>query len=275
MRVDVSAMRAMIAADRAAGLHPICVIGTAGTVNSGATDDLDALADLAAAEKLWFHVDGAFGALARLSPAAGPDREGDGAGRLAGARPAQVGLPAVRDRLRAGARPAGAPRRVCADAELPARRGARRHRRRPRVRRPRPRTDARLQGAEGVDVVQGAGHSMRSPRSSSRTWRRRARLPTRWRGCRTSRSARRCRSTSSAGATCPTGFSDAQCDALNRELLLRIQESGLAVPSGSLVNGRYAIRVCITNHRTRWADLEALADGVVPLARAIEAEMRS
>ena len=73
----------------------------------------------------------------------------------------------------------------------------------------------------------------------------------------------------------PDGFSDLQCDELNRELLLRIQESGLAVPSGSMVNGRYVIRVCITNHRTRWADLEALADGVAPLARAIEAEMRS
>jgi glutamate/tyrosine decarboxylase-like PLP-dependent enzyme len=72
----------------------------------------------------------------------------------------------------------------------------------------------------------------------------------------------------------PEGFTDAQCDALNRELLLRIQESGLAVPSGSMVNGRYVIRVCITNHRTRWADLEALADGIVPLAQAIEMEMR-
>jgi glutamate/tyrosine decarboxylase-like PLP-dependent enzyme len=72
----------------------------------------------------------------------------------------------------------------------------------------------------------------------------------------------------------PDGFTPEQCDALNKELLLRIQESGLAVPSGSHVNGRYAIRVCITNHRTRWADLEALADGVAPLARAIEKEMR-
>ncbi len=71
-RVDVAAMRAMIAEDRAAGHQPVCIIGTAGTVNSGATDDLDALADLAAAEKAWFHVDGAFGALARLSPALAP-----------------------------------------------------------------------------------------------------------------------------------------------------------------------------------------------------------
>ena len=46
---------------------PFCVIGTAGTVNTGAIDDLAALADLCAEEGLWLHVDGAFGALAVLS----------------------------------------------------------------------------------------------------------------------------------------------------------------------------------------------------------------
>jgi len=70
-----------------------------------------------------------------------------------------------------------------------------------------------------------------------------------------------------------SGLSGAQSDALNRELLLRIQETGLAVPSGSMVKGRYVIRTCITNHRTRWADLERFADGIAPLARAIEREM--
>jgi glutamate/tyrosine decarboxylase-like PLP-dependent enzyme len=56
------------AADRAAGYYPIGVIGNAGTVNTGAIDDLNALADLCQREKLWFHVDGAFGALAAVSP---------------------------------------------------------------------------------------------------------------------------------------------------------------------------------------------------------------
>jgi len=71
-RVDVRAMRAAIRADRAAGHHPFCVIGTAGTVNTGATDDLRALAALCRDEGLWFHVDGAFGALARLSDELAP-----------------------------------------------------------------------------------------------------------------------------------------------------------------------------------------------------------
>lgn len=63
---DVTAMRRAIAADREAGARPIAIVGHAGTVNTGAVDPLDALADLARDEGLWFHVDGAFGA-----PAAG------------------------------------------------------------------------------------------------------------------------------------------------------------------------------------------------------------
>src|SRR5918996_880485 len=66
--VDVAALRTAIAADRAAGHRPFCVIGNAGTVNTGATDDLRALAEVCRQEKLWFHVDGAFGAFAALAP---------------------------------------------------------------------------------------------------------------------------------------------------------------------------------------------------------------
>ena len=61
-----------IAEDRAKGLRPFMVVGTAGTVNAGAIDDLDALANLCAAEQLWFHIDAAFGAFCALSPALKP-----------------------------------------------------------------------------------------------------------------------------------------------------------------------------------------------------------
>lgn len=67
-QVDVHAMEKAIVADKEAGCQPICIIGTAGTINTGATDDLNALADLAAKYNLWFHVDGAYGAMAALSP---------------------------------------------------------------------------------------------------------------------------------------------------------------------------------------------------------------
>ncbi|MDB5443974.1 MAG: pyridoxal-dependent decarboxylase [Phenylobacterium sp.] len=74
IRLDVLA--AAVAADRAAGLRPFLLIGTAGTVDVGAIDDLDALADLAAAEDLYFHVDGALGALGVLAPTLAPKFKG-------------------------------------------------------------------------------------------------------------------------------------------------------------------------------------------------------
>ena len=66
--IDVAALESMVAADRAAGLQPFCVIGNAATINTGATDDLDALATVCERERLWFHVDGAIGALLALAP---------------------------------------------------------------------------------------------------------------------------------------------------------------------------------------------------------------
>ncbi|MBB5045286.1 aromatic-L-amino-acid decarboxylase [Rhodopseudomonas rhenobacensis] len=75
-RMDLAALRARIAEDRAAGRRPFLVIGTAGAVDTGAIDDLDALAELCRAEKLWFHIDGAFGALGMLSPQIAPRLKG-------------------------------------------------------------------------------------------------------------------------------------------------------------------------------------------------------
>ncbi len=65
-RVDVEAMRIQIRRDREAGLRPFLVVGSAGTVDVGAIDDLAGLSALCCEEKLWFHVDGAFGALGML-----------------------------------------------------------------------------------------------------------------------------------------------------------------------------------------------------------------
>ncbi len=67
-RVRLDALARQVERDRAAGLRPFLVVGTAGTVDIGAIDDLTALADFADRQDLWFHVDGAFGAIAALSP---------------------------------------------------------------------------------------------------------------------------------------------------------------------------------------------------------------
>jgi glutamate/tyrosine decarboxylase-like PLP-dependent enzyme len=68
MQIDLAALRAAIKNDRAAGLFPMCIIGVAGTTNTGSIDDLQRLADICAEEGLWFHVDGAFGAWAAIAP---------------------------------------------------------------------------------------------------------------------------------------------------------------------------------------------------------------
>ena len=67
MRMDVEALRGAIEQDRRAGLLPFLVVATAGTTNTGAVDPLCRIAELAQAEGLWMHVDGAFGASVLLT----------------------------------------------------------------------------------------------------------------------------------------------------------------------------------------------------------------
>jgi len=102
--IDLAALAEAIQRDRANGFTPFMVVGTAGTVNAGAIDNLAGLADLCAREKLWFHVDGAFGALAMLAPDLAPKLDGiDRADSLAfdfhkwGQAPYDAGFILVRD----------------------------------------------------------------------------------------------------------------------------------------------------------------------------------
>ncbi len=148
-RMDLGALRAALARDRADGLRPFCIAATAGTVNSGAIDPLDQLADIAAEQDLWLHVDGAYGALGVLDPAIGAGRlrlpAGPRAGRAPGGVQPRAAVPARRSRrrprmvlrVRARADPAvpraaglgdhGSPRPVRRHRPRRARRRARRH----------------------------------------------------------------------------------------------------------------------------------------------------
>lgn len=67
-QMNLDDLQSMIACDRVAGAIPFCVVGTSGTVDVGAIDDLAGIAAIARSEKIWFHVDGACGALGMLSP---------------------------------------------------------------------------------------------------------------------------------------------------------------------------------------------------------------
>jgi aromatic-L-amino-acid decarboxylase len=63
-------------------------------------------------------------------------------------------------------------------------------------------------------------------------------------------------------------------DSENQEILQRIQERGIAVPSSTVLEGRFAIRVAITNHRSRREDFDALADAVIEIGREVAGERR-
>ena len=67
--IDIESLKSKIKADKAEGFIPFCIIGNAGTVNTGAIDPLDELLKIARFENIWFHIDGAFGALVKLVPA--------------------------------------------------------------------------------------------------------------------------------------------------------------------------------------------------------------
>src|SRR5581483_1529762 len=66
-KLPAGPVAAAVAEDRAAGLRPFCIAAVAGSTNTGSVDDVPALADLAAAEGLWLHVDAAYGGAVLLS----------------------------------------------------------------------------------------------------------------------------------------------------------------------------------------------------------------
>ncbi|TNE45463.1 MAG: amino acid decarboxylase [Deltaproteobacteria bacterium] len=75
-RMDLHALASMVADDREQGYHPACVAASAGTVNTGAIDPLDAIADFCKEQELWFHIDGAYGGFGVLAPSARPHYQG-------------------------------------------------------------------------------------------------------------------------------------------------------------------------------------------------------
>jgi glutamate/tyrosine decarboxylase-like PLP-dependent enzyme len=270
-RVDVAAIARMIAEDRAAGHQPCCIIGTAGTVQTGATDDLEALADLAAREGCWFHVDGAFGALAALSPETAPVVRGM-------PRADSIAF----DLHKWGYLPFGV---ACvltrADADLVgtfAMQAAYLTR--------------ESRGVAGGSTIYFADRGIELSRrfSALKVWMSLKASGLDLLGAHIARNVRQAAGLAARVAAAPdlellapaplnivnfryapAGVATERLDALNREILLRLQERGIAVPSGTTIRGRYAIRVAITNHRSTDADFSALIDGV----RAIGTELTS
>jgi aromatic-L-amino-acid decarboxylase len=267
-RIDVHALAERIATDRAAGMRPFCVIGSAGTVNTGATDDLVALADLCEREGLWFHVDGAFGALAYLSDELRPLVAGmERADSLAfdlhkwGSMPFECACILVRD-------PAMHRATFASSASYidPMARGV--------IAGGLPFAERGLELTRNFKALKvwmslhanGADHHARVIEQNVQQ-------------ARALGAAIDAHPSLELMAPVPLnlvcfrymahGMDDAGLDGLNEEILLRLQERGLAVPSGTRIGGRYAIRVANVNHRSRTEDFEQLVADVVTLGDEI------
>jgi aromatic-L-amino-acid/L-tryptophan decarboxylase len=261
-RIDITALNAAISADRQAGLQPICIIGNVGTVNTGAIDDLGELADICERDNLWLHVDGAFGALAWLPPevrpSIGPLQRADSLAfdlHKWMYLPYDVGCVFIRD--------ATAHRRTFATtssylAVTPVRHDA------------------------GVENFADYGMELSRRFRALKVW-----LCLKEHGARrferqiaqNIRQARHLESRIRADpalqlmAPVPLNvvcfrFTSARLspeaiDALNLDVVGRMQEEGVVFTSHTLVHGRVAIRVAITNHRTRGEDLDRLIDQVL------------
>ena len=262
--VDVAALERAVVADRAAGMRPFCVVGTAGTVNTGAIDDLRALADVCRRHDLWFHVDGAFGALAALSP--------ELRARVAGLELADsvifdqhkwmylsydCSLVLVRDPSAHQAAFALTPSYLA-----PAGRGVA--------------PGTLLFSHLGVDLSRGfralkvwmaiKAHGLDAyGRMIAQNVAQAAYL-----GELVEAHPRlELLAPVALNITCfryrREGLDEAALNRINNEVLLRLQERGIALPSSTVLGGRYAIRVANTNHRTRSSDMRALVEAVVAL----------
>ena len=272
-RIDVTALREAVARDRSAGRRPICVVGTAGTVNTGAIDDLQALSTVCREEGLWFHVDGAFGALVTLAPELAPLVRGlESADSVAfdlhkwGYLPFEVGCTIVRhpdvhretfavapSYLGATPRGAAAGGVLFADLGLQLSRGFRAL----KVWMAFKTHGVDLIGrviAQNVDQIRYLVSLVDAHPSLERL------APAPLNIC--------------CFRFVAEGLGDSALDELNQEILWRLQESGIALPSHTVLHGKFAIRVANTNQRSRREDFDHLVRAVVEIGTRAAAERR-
>lgn len=260
-RMDIDALCGAIAADQASGLVPFLVVGTAGTVDTGAIDDLSAIAGVCGHERLWFHVDGAFGALAMLSSKLAPLLAGiERADSIAldfhklGQAPYDAGFLLVRDGEKhraAFAAPAAYLRRetrgLAAGSPWPCDYGPDLSR---GFRALKVWVTLRLYGMKRLGaMIEGrcllAGHLRDRVLAEP---------------------ALELLAPVALNVVC-FRFRHARADEVNAAIVIDLQEAGIAAPSTTILDGKLAIRCAIVNHRTEAADIDRMLAGVLAFGR--------
>jgi aromatic-L-amino-acid/L-tryptophan decarboxylase len=267
-QIDTSALVATIEQNLAAGHFPFCVVGNAGTVNTGAIDPLEDLALICERFGLWFHIDGAFGALAKLVPKYAPALK---AIEIADSvafdlhkwmyMPYEVGCVLIRN---------GEKHRntfsVTPNYLLQEHRGL----------------------AGGPDPINNYGLELSRGFKALKVW-----MSLKEHGLvkytnmieknisQAFYLSELIMQASNLELLSPVtlnivcfryirkGMSTTALNDLNKELLIRLQEQGIAAPSSTLLEGKYAIRVCIVNQRTQQADIEYLVTETLRIGHEI------
>lgn len=268
-RLDVGALAARIAADRADGVQPLLAIGTAGTVSTGAIDPLPAMAALCRAEGLWFHVDGAYGAPAACLPDAPPEllglREADSLALDPHkwlSAPIEAGCLLVRDARHLPRTFASNPPYYGTPADDE---GPNFHELGPQN----TRGFRALKVWLGLRMAGRAGYRRILSDDLALAARLRARVAAtpRLEGGPGGLSIATLRYRPPAGADAPA--TPEALDALNRRLLEHLQRDGRAWLSPAVVDGRFWLRACFVNFRTEAAHVDALPALVQSLGDAL------
>ncbi len=272
--IDIDALQSAIEKDRAAGLTPFVIIGTAGAVNVGAIDDLERIADVAEREQVWFHVDGAFGATGVLSDRLRP--------RLTGLKRADslafdfhkwlhvnydAGFVLIRSeaahRQSFSERPdylKGAERGLAAGNPWPVEYG-------PELSR----------GFRALKVwTQLAEHGTEKLGAMiTRNCEQAAYLAEQVTACKDMELLAPAAMNICCFRWVDPALDAAALDRLNDEIVIQLQLQGIAAPSTTILHGKTAIRVNITNHRTTFGDLDLLMKETGRIAQGLVRDMQS
>jgi glutamate/tyrosine decarboxylase-like PLP-dependent enzyme len=275
-RILIPELRSSISRDRSGGLVPFCVVGNAGTVNAGATDDLRALAEICRSENLWFHVDGAFGALTVLTRKYKNVADGmQFADSIAfdlhkwGYLSYDIGCVLVRD---------GAEHRAAMANPAPYASNA-----------------FNVSGFASTYPLLFADLGVQLSRSfrALKVWMAFKTYGTSRLGEAIERNIDQAQYLASIvrqsddfellapaelNVVCfrhkTPGDDDRACNLHNAELLAKLQQSGVALPTSTILDGRFAIRVAITNHRTSAEDIDILLAALRRCAAGLEEQVR-
>jgi len=272
--IDIEVLKKQIEEDKKAGYHPFCIVGNAGTVNTGAIDPLNELLEIAQAEKMWFHVDGAFGSLAKLVPAY--------ADKLKAIEQAdsiafdlhkwlymnyEVGCVLIKNadlHRNAFATPA--------NYLLSHERGL--------AAGPEPFANYGMELSRGFKALKVwmsfKEHGLHKYQQLIAQNIEQAKY---LESLITKNTHLQLLADVNLNIVCYRYFredlNEQKLNSLNKELLMRMQEQGIAAPSFTLLNNQYAIRVAITNHRTRQKDLDELVEASLRIGNEILQEKQS